>query len=310
MAITSASYQQTDYWKLPSYRGYSVKEMRELLNQRQYYAGSAKDKGKLSECLRRSDLGLISYVNLSNKDLRQLIEDRDIDTSDVLDGIRMGRRQDLVSLLESADDRPRFRKFLRLPPELRNRIYDFYFAEFEDKPIYAPTQPPLTTSCRTIRSETLQMFYSKCKFAVVFHVPVRWGIRQASLLSVPSQLLLFLRTTPAKNIALIRKLQFRLYKSDQSHGMASRELNPLVNRVLFDVVVETRSEGRQAVTLDTSNMADWPGSNRQRMKIEQEVSKVVAKIRRRDSKKSVTVDDILSFRKAIESGYFRKGGVS
>jgi hypothetical protein len=46
-----------------------------------------------------------------------------------------------------------------LPPELRSRIYDFYFMPMEQA-IVAPAQPPLAQLCRLLRQEVLPHFYS------------------------------------------------------------------------------------------------------------------------------------------------------
>ncbi|KAI5359876.1 hypothetical protein Slin15195_G117360 [Septoria linicola] len=60
-----------------------------------------------------------------------------------------------------------FHRFLDLPPELRNRIYETYFAEFKT-PLYAPSQPPITKVSRQLRAETLAMFYGSSTFRIAF----------------------------------------------------------------------------------------------------------------------------------------------
>lgn len=45
-----------------------------------------------------------------------------------------GPREDLIHALAHADYQPQFESFTRLPPELRARIYEHYFAEFKHEP--------------------------------------------------------------------------------------------------------------------------------------------------------------------------------
>lgn len=66
--------------------------------------------------------------------------------------------------------------FLKLPPELRNRIYEAVLTDpyaisavhwdFEIPRSTTPEQPPLTRTCRAIRAEALPIFYSSNTFMI------------------------------------------------------------------------------------------------------------------------------------------------
>ncbi|KAM3425023.1 hypothetical protein BST61_g6992 [Cercospora zeina] len=59
-------------------------------------------------------------------------------------------------------------RFLKLPAEIRNRLYSYYFATGEnDEPQYNLVNyrdPPITLVCKQIRLEALPIFFSECRF--------------------------------------------------------------------------------------------------------------------------------------------------
>lgn len=155
-----------DYWKLEHYSGLKSKEMEQMLKDRGYDAGSRKSAENLSRHLQRADLGLRSYVKLQNSELKDLISKRRPDMD-----VEIGnKREDLIDALEYADYHPEFDRFTELPPELRAKIYAYYFAEFEEA-LVAPKQPPLTRTSRMVRREALPLFYSSCTFELPMRAP-------------------------------------------------------------------------------------------------------------------------------------------
>lgn len=204
MAMTSTTDHHDDYWKLDDYGKHTAKQMKALLDQRGYYNGSLTDKAKLRLCLRRADLGLMSYQNCTNDELRKLIAMRKTDNSTHHEG----QREYLLRYLHGMDEQPEFHRFVDLPAELRNKVYAYYFAEFR-QPIYAPSQPPLSMTCRLIRQETLRMFYSMCTFEVrLFRVIRGGGRRESRDLTMDSSQLLFIRSIAPEHVAAIRHLSF------------------------------------------------------------------------------------------------------
>ncbi|KAK5127361.1 hypothetical protein LTR85_006700 [Meristemomyces frigidus] len=149
MATTTTTDSHDDYWKLDHHEELTAKQMRALLEEGRYDVGSLWEKDRLRH----------------NEELRHLIKARKIDISNYTEGHRIGQRQDLMDSLDRDDMHPNFHRFMKLPAELRNQIYGYHLADFR-KPIYAPSQPPLSTTCRLIRQEFLPLFYSTCIFEV------------------------------------------------------------------------------------------------------------------------------------------------
>lgn len=139
--------------------------------------------------------------------------------------------------------------FLSLPPELRNRIYEMVVINFEeeaDDSAFIGTglrgwhrhqhrhqewrcQPPLTQSCRTIRSETQAMCYSGNKFfctgpdkifkMVVMELragsdidAVSWSIRNEELLGSAGA---WLRAIGRESVSLITRLEISIGSWDE-----------------------------------------------------------------------------------------------
>ena len=201
----------TTYWKVEHLEDYgylSNKELRVLLEQRNYQAPKSADVPALRECLRRSDVGMQSYVSLTNAGLRDLIAQRGIETDFGIGN--KGGRAELVGALTTADYHPKFHRFSHLPPEIRIRIYGHYFAEFK-KPLHAPIQPPLTLTSRLIRHEALPLFYASSRFVLDLEVPTTdCGMikRKSSKVNLimPDQTFKWLTCTKAKNLADIQHI--------------------------------------------------------------------------------------------------------
>ena len=102
------------------------------------------------------------YRQLSHSALRILTERRSLHPR------RMNRR-DMVEALIASDKleaRRTFEGLVRLPPELRVYIFKMAMDAF-DEPLFLPVQPPITFANRLLRTESLPIFYSRCRFEVV-----------------------------------------------------------------------------------------------------------------------------------------------
>ena len=158
------------YWKLQTYTDrklathteLTAKEMRDILESRKYFPSKNATKAHLTACLERSNRGLLIYTKYPNKELRRLLKQRRPSKEHML----LGSRERLLAELERLDKTPAFTRFASLPAELRNRIYELYFSQFEG-PLYAPSQPPLTLINSAIRQECLPLFYGNCAFEVI-----------------------------------------------------------------------------------------------------------------------------------------------
>ncbi|KAI7283271.1 hypothetical protein KC345_g3070 [Hortaea werneckii] len=205
MAATTSYDKHDSYWKL-NLPYLKIAEMHEILKSRNYHVGKKMTSELLRAALPRSEQGHMSYHKRSNDELRRLIQARKIEVSPL--GLKLPKSE-LVDILQSEDQRPKFHRFQELPPELRNRIYEYHFASFH-QPICAPSQPPITKVSSLLRRETLQLFYHSCVFEI--HLRLRrerwtWTKFCGRLrLSLSNRELLFLRCTEAKNLGGIKRL--------------------------------------------------------------------------------------------------------
>ncbi|RMZ33217.1 hypothetical protein D0859_02681 [Hortaea werneckii] len=205
MAATTSYDRHDSYWKL-NLPHLKIAEMHDILKSRNYHVAKRWTSDLLRSALLRSEQGHMSYHNCSSDELRRLIRARKIETS--LLGLKLPKSE-LVDILQSEDQRPKFHRFQELPPELRNRIYEYHFASFH-QPICAPSQPPITKVSSLLRRETLQLFYHSCVFEVHLRLRMeneRWSKFYRRLrLSLRNRELLFLRCTEARNLGCIKRL--------------------------------------------------------------------------------------------------------
>lgn len=167
-----------NYWELARYE--FVKKDRECTTQRSQrkrmaerhlltHGAIAPGKAtleRLMELVRRVDRGLLIYDNCDTSELRNFADARAIQCPQ----IRKPAKMAMVALLERADDDAQFTRMLDLPPELRVRIYEYYFAGlscyfgFGQDSGSAPfrhKQPPITLASRLLRQESLDVFYDR-----------------------------------------------------------------------------------------------------------------------------------------------------
>ncbi|KAK4549770.1 hypothetical protein LTR36_005071 [Oleoguttula mirabilis] len=295
MATTNTTDAHDDCWKLSCHRDLTAKEMREELEARGYHVGSIMDKDRLREHLRRSDLGLMSYYKCTNEELRQLIEARQIDISSYTDKHRIGPRQDLTHSLDRADMHPKFHGFTKLPAELRNQIYGYHLADFQ-KSIYAPSQPPLSKTCRLIRQEFIPLFYGTCCFEV------RLLRICGQRVTMSDRMLLWLRSTAAEHIALIRHLHLSI--AYEKKGMLHAEFDltdPLVTCSIY--------LGRKSKTFSIwsshylAQGVQQAAAVARKKEMEKNMRAAMARVVRRAGKNNLRIGDIFALRRAVEAGY-------
>lgn len=115
----------------------------------------------------RKARGLTNYGECLVKELRELIHARGID-------IPKGcvRKEALIAELEKADNEVTFPKFLELPAELRNNVYEKYFESLGDLPLL-PHQPPLLLVARQLREEAMPKYLSHSTFTLSFVTNLR-----------------------------------------------------------------------------------------------------------------------------------------
>lgn len=166
---------------------------------------------------------------------------------------KKGTREQLVVLLDRADQAPVFAGFVRLPPEIRNRVYGMYFADLQ-QPLVAPVQPPLTLTSSQVRSESLQMFYDACTFEIRLEQRREWNFvkgRPETRLRIPPKTLAWFAALSTPNLRSLRRLRFDiaadvhapstdLWRHDRSFcagGLAAFELEVVRGERRFAVEV-------------------------------------------------------------------------
>lgn len=100
----------------------------------------------------------------------------------------------------------KFDRFMDLPPELRERVYEFYMEDnaLDEIRYNIPKEAPITHVSRLIRCESLPFFYAVTRFPLRFHCERQW----------------YQRKHPAR-IARIRRLQI-----DLERGVACAVMHP------------------------------------------------------------------------------------
>jgi hypothetical protein len=152
-------YRKDRYWKLGFYTNKTTLELREYLAAHGYQCPKHANKKKLMDAVGRCQRGLLSYEKFSSEELRGFCLARKLSPpSERIKDLQVPR---LVELLENADDdvEATFSRFVKLPAELRNRIYELHFQDYDE--ISTEHDLPPITEVDKIGTESLSLFY-KC----------------------------------------------------------------------------------------------------------------------------------------------------
>lgn len=282
LAINSVFNQPDEYWKMQRYSHLSAKEMTQLLADRGYHIGAIKHKETLQYHLSRVDRGLPSYIGLTNDELRLAVRIRGFGNE--IDG--KGGRGDLQNLLTRHDNNRTFYGFVALPPELRARIFECYYANFR-KPLHCPAQPPITLVSSLVRLEALPIFYS----SFTFELNMLW-VSERTLDVGGECRLKFRRDTRgwidgigAANIADIQHLRIRVFSSDQDS-----------NNAQIDILLEW-SKSKHEVFVNRWKNA-WPRASDDDMR--DEFGKLAVKVTARSDGGRLQREDLYPLRVAVE----------
>ena len=107
----------------------------------------------------------IAYHEYDSATLRGFIVARTLGKAPIgnYDRTRSNDKAKLIDRLERMDKKATFR-FMDLPPELRHVVYDYVLVA--SLPLSRPDQPPITRTCRTIREESIPLFYRLNRFVI------------------------------------------------------------------------------------------------------------------------------------------------
>jgi hypothetical protein len=120
---------------------------------------------------------------------------------------------DLQTILYQNDDRQKFEGFKKLPPEIRVRIYNFYFDSCR-KPLHAPRQPPIVFASQLTWREASSIFYSTFTFEIHLIIPAdgaRPLLSGGHRLTMRSDTRGWIDGTRQENLADIQSLRIRVF---------------------------------------------------------------------------------------------------
>ena len=146
----------------------------------------------------RKARGLTNHGECLVKELKELIRARGIEIPQ--DCVR---KDALIAVLENADNQVKFTKFLELPAELREVVYENYFENLGHLPLL-PRQPPLLLAARQLRNEAMPKYFSHLTFKLGFVTNLR---TPDIMFPSPSRSQWYLRTTTHKDTdAMLKRI--------------------------------------------------------------------------------------------------------
>ena len=145
-------YRCDTYWKLGFYEDKTPGELKDYLAEHNYQWPKNADKGALMEAVGRCQRGLLSYERCRADELRAFCVARKVALP-----TKKTKVSDLREMLRTADDEATFPHFMELPAELRNRVYELHFRDYDE--ISTRHQQPPITKVPQIRAEALPLFY-------------------------------------------------------------------------------------------------------------------------------------------------------
>jgi len=174
-----AYHRESDwYWRIQNryHHGLHQKDLAQVFRDRfkRDLPESVRTNDEYNLQLRRADSGFPCYWLWEKADLKHHVHNRGLQDIEAESPIQRDvtsldlRQLGAVIRLEYADTRPKldFDKFMELPPELRFTIYEYYLGDFRDRPLHAPTMPPLARVHKTLRAELIPIFFANTTFDV------------------------------------------------------------------------------------------------------------------------------------------------
>ncbi|KAM0715352.1 hypothetical protein Q7P37_008850 [Cladosporium fusiforme] len=191
------------YWKLGVYEHFTIKEANEFLTRHDYGIRKGASKSAVRELVGRFQRGLLSYRSCTGNELRMFCRDRHLAPKRPLP---FG----LIDALQRADDEALFPKFLALPAEIRNAIYELHVRSFGDVPA-VHRQPPVTMASRQLRSESLPLFYECATFTFICEYQPDEQVSTIHFNYYEETKTTNMKKMPQANLDLIKRLKFCFY---------------------------------------------------------------------------------------------------
>ncbi|EME83920.1 uncharacterized protein MYCFIDRAFT_195118 [Pseudocercospora fijiensis CIRAD86] len=155
------SASKDSFWKfIERFEGGNAGLYRRQAREAGYDLAQSAKGDQVRKCLARMQRGLLCYETCSTPELEKFLEARNIHQHP-----EKLSRGGMIKRLMSADDDRDFPRFMDLPPELRNSVYEFVMDEYA-KTLITPAQPPFALVSRQVRDEALSTFYACCSFQI------------------------------------------------------------------------------------------------------------------------------------------------
>lgn len=200
-------YRKNRYWKLGFYTDKTALELKSHLAAYDYKCPKNASKAELLDAVGRCQRGLLSYEKCSVDELLGFCLARKLS----LPSERMTVPR-LARILEDADDEvdATFPRFMELPPELRNMIYELHFRDYDE--ISTEYCPPPITEVSRIGAESLPLFYKNVSFTWDLSLDTNFCIYAHTFTGDSHSL----TRMPAADLARIKNL--KLHWTRVSHG--------------------------------------------------------------------------------------------
>lgn len=220
------------------YKDATFKTLKSLLQQRGVSLRNVRTREDAIVRLQKADTQPVVYEAFNNKQLNEFMQQRVLSRNKLT-----GKGGDSVIVLEGADKHLEFSRFLDLPPELRNHIYEYAFTNETpfSEALCRPRQPAITRVCRTLRAECLELFYASQTFVV--HI-IRYPYHERERLPIAAADRLWLKAIGTKNVSAIRAIIFAEFISEREI-YPSQHLSFPLTQVRFDVLLRSATASKE-----------------------------------------------------------------
>lgn len=205
-------------------------------------------------------------------------------------------RSQAISDLEERDDNEVFTRFLDLPPELRNRVYEYYNAPFS-KGLVVPTQPPLARTCRIIRAEVLPVFYATHVFELTL---VRTDKKSMGCVTFQedNDTRNFMTRLPAGSVETVKHPKLVLQNQLPDMKSIARGM------VTCSIPLDNSEPGYSAdVRPSAGSLMASVLSQRLRASVRRELNRLLETLPKSQGKRQFSIENIHMLRPAVEKGY-------
>jgi hypothetical protein len=209
------------YWKTSLPYATTTADWKIYLADHQFYHNPSDTHARLRAHAKRCAQGHPSYQGHDVEKLRALVHVRVMHT-DLQCRVDRATKKQLVKMLEDADVADdalevscEFHKFSELPPELKNRVFTYYFKSLGNVPPRF-VLPPLCQASRQLRLDSTGLFFEHCTFIVTLRP---WYVQREARLHYHTEVARL--NIPTSTFACVKHLHIELrYTSIESPLLA------------------------------------------------------------------------------------------